>query len=82
MVLDDFSNGRKTNLPQNLEGLRVVEGDSRTFDFSSLGKFEGVFNEAARPLLPSFDDPVTDAAVNAGDTTPSWTRFLSCSLTT
>ena len=66
VVLDDFSNGRKTNLPQNPGRMRVVEGDSRTFDFSSLGRFDGIFNEAARPLLPSFDDPVTDAAVNAG----------------
>jgi len=66
LVLDDFSNGKRTNLPSDSEKVRVIEGDVRTFDYSTLGKVECVFNEAARPLLPSFEDPVTDAAVNAG----------------
>ena len=66
LVLDDFSNGKRRNLPSDSERLKVVEGDVRNFDFSSLGSVDCVFNEAARPLLPSFEDPVTDAAVNAG----------------
>jgi UDP-glucose 4-epimerase len=66
MVLDDFSNGKRKNLPPVQGRLKVIEGDIRTFDFASLGRVDGIFNEAARPLLPSFADPVTDAAVNAG----------------
>jgi UDP-glucose 4-epimerase len=66
VVLDDFSNGKRKNLPLNSERLKVVEGDVRSFGFETLGKVDCVFNEAARPLLPSFEDPVTDAAVNAG----------------
>ena len=66
VVLDDFSNGKMGNLPRNEDRLEVKQGDSRSFDFMSLGKVDCVFNEAARPLLPSFEDPVTDAAVNAG----------------
>ncbi|HEV2227185.1 MAG TPA: NAD-dependent epimerase/dehydratase family protein, partial [Nitrososphaerales archaeon] len=65
-VLDDFSNGKRRNLPLDSDRLKVMEGDVRTFDFASLGKVDGIFNEAARALLPSFEDPVTDAAVNAG----------------
>jgi UDP-glucose 4-epimerase len=66
LVLDDFSNGKRVNLPPDSDRLKVIQGDSRSFDFSSVGKVDCVFNEAARPLLPSFEDPVTDAAVNAG----------------
>jgi len=33
-----------------------------------LGKIDGVFHEAARALIPSFKDPVTDLEVNAGGT--------------
>lgn len=67
-VLDDLSNGRRSNLPGTREGLELVEGDVRLYDFESLGSFDGVFNEAARALLPSFKDPVTDMLVNAGGT--------------
>jgi UDP-glucose 4-epimerase len=66
LVLDDFSNGKRSNLPPVSERLEVIQGDSRNFDYASLGKVDCIFNEAARPLLPSFEDPVTDAAVNAG----------------
>ncbi|HEV2139123.1 MAG TPA: NAD-dependent epimerase/dehydratase family protein [Nitrososphaerales archaeon] len=66
MVLDDFSNGKRQNLPLDSNRLKVTDGDVRTFDFASLGKVDCIFNEAARALLPSFEDPVTDAAVNAG----------------
>src|ERR1700722_8747953 len=66
VVLDDFSNGKRANLAGDAQSLELVQGDVRTFDFDSLGKLDGVFNEAARALLPSFVDPVTDMLVNAG----------------
>ena len=42
---------------------------TRDFAFDSLGKIDGIFNEAARALAyPLFIDPVTDLAVNTGGT--------------
>lgn len=64
-VLDDLSNGKEANLPKGNPALRVIDHDIREFNFDSLGKVDGVFNEAARALLPSFTDPVTDLNVNA-----------------
>ena len=66
-VLDDLSNGKRANLPETKD-LRVVSGDVRTFDFESLGTVDGLFNEAARALVPSFEKPVEDMLVNAGGT--------------
>ena len=68
VVLDDFSNGKRGNLPQGDQRFEMVRGSVTSFDFSSLGRLDGVFNEAARALLPSFEDPLTDVAVNAGGT--------------
>jgi UDP-glucose 4-epimerase len=67
-ALDDMSNGKEENLPRNDPSLKLIKGDVREFDFQSLGKLDGVFNEAARALIPSFKDPVTDLMVNAGGT--------------
>ena len=66
IALDDLSNGKLTNLAGLGNSVRPVQGDVRTFDFASLGKLDGIFNEAARALLPSFEDPFTDLEVNAG----------------
>jgi len=66
IALDDLSNGKSANLSGARGHLELLQGDVRTFDFDSLGKLDGVFNEAARALLPSFVDPVTDMMVNAG----------------
>ena len=66
IALDDLSNGKLTNLAGLGNKVRPVQGDVRTFDFASLGKLDGIFNEAARALLPSFEDPFTDLEVNAG----------------
>jgi len=66
LVLDDLSNGKLANLAGLGKEVRAMQGDVRTFDFSSLGKLDGIFNEAARALLPSFEDPLTDLEVNAG----------------
>ena len=68
VVVDDLSNGKMANLPAERRNLEVVSGDVRTFDFASLGKVDGIFNEAARALLPSFEKPVEDMLVNAGGT--------------
>jgi len=68
LVLDDFSNGKENNLPRNNASMESIRGDVRTFDFESLKEIDGIFNEAARALLPSFQDPVTDLLVNAGGT--------------
>lgn len=65
IALDDLSNGKLANLPK-ADTVNSIQGDVRTFDFGSLGKVDGVFNEAARALLPSFEDPLTDLAVNTG----------------
>lgn len=68
VAVDDLSNGKATNLPLDDDRMRFVREDVRTFEYSSLGKVDGVFNEAARALLPSFEDPVTDLEVNTGGT--------------
>lgn len=68
-VLDDFSNGKKSNLFESKDGNpELLNDDVRKFDFGSLGKLDAVFNEAARALIPSFEDPVTDLEVNVGGT--------------
>jgi UDP-glucose 4-epimerase len=69
IVLDDFSNGAEKKIA-SFRGSKVklVQGDVRTFDFDSLGKLDGIFNEAARALIPSFKDPITDLNVNTGGT--------------
>lgn len=68
-ALDDFSNGKKENLFTRADRKpELLSSDIRTFDFESLGKLDGIFNEAARALIPSFADPVTDLAVNTGGT--------------
>lgn len=68
IVIDDLSNGKTANLPPANDSLEMIQGDVQAFDFDSLGKIDGVFNEAARALIPSFKDPVTDLSVNAGGT--------------
>ena len=69
IALDDLSNGKIANLAGiKSENLRLIEGDLRDFDLDSLGQLDGIFNEAARALIPSFSDPFRDLAVNTGGT--------------
>jgi UDP-glucose 4-epimerase len=68
VAIDDLSNGKLGNLPVGNSRFRFVQGDVRDFAFDSLGKIDGIFHEAARALVPSFIDPVTDLAVNTGGT--------------
>ena len=68
VVVDDLSNGKTSNLQGSQAQLELMQGDVRDFDFSKLGKIDGIFNEAARPLVPSFEAPLVDMMVNAGGT--------------
>jgi UDP-glucose 4-epimerase len=68
VAVDDLSNGKLVNLPLGNDRLEYVQRDVRDYAFESLGKIDGIFNEAARALVPSFIDPVTDLAVNTGGT--------------
>lgn len=69
IALDDFSTGKSENLiGGHLSDAKLLQGDVRTFDFDSLGRVDGIFHEAARALIPSFQDPYTDLAVNTGGT--------------
>ncbi|MEM3638078.1 MAG: GDP-mannose 4,6-dehydratase [Conexivisphaerales archaeon] len=69
IILDDLSKEVKTTFPlQSNNRLKVIVGDVRNFDYDSLGRVDGIFNEAARALIPSFSDPFTDLTVNAGGT--------------
>ena len=68
VVLDDLSTGQTNNISLEGNSLRLVQGDVRAFDFESLGTLDGIFNEAARALIPSFNDPLTDLEVNVGGT--------------
>jgi UDP-glucose 4-epimerase len=68
VVVDDLSNGKLANLPAGNDRLEYVQRDVRDFAFESLGRVDGIFNEAARALVPSFIDPVTDLVVNTGGT--------------
>lgn len=68
VAIDDLSNGKAANVRSDDDRVRLVREDVRKFDYPSLGRVDGVFNEAARALLPSFEDPVTDLEVNTGGT--------------
>jgi UDP-glucose 4-epimerase len=68
IVIDDLSNGASRLKHLNSEKLSIYHEDIRRFNFESLGKVECVFNEAARALIPSFRDPITDLEVNVGGT--------------
>lgn len=67
VVVDNLSTGKLSNLPQT-DLLSFIQADVTSFDFSSVGKVDCIFNEAATSLLPSFKDPVRDMNVNAGGT--------------
>lgn len=68
IVIDDLSNGASRLKHLNSEKLKIYHEDIRRFNFETLGKVECVFNEAARALIPSFRDPITDLEVNVGGT--------------
>ncbi|MDA4117654.1 MAG: NAD-dependent epimerase/dehydratase family protein [Thaumarchaeota archaeon] len=68
VVVDDLSTGRKENLEHIGDGVKLIQRDVREFDYDEAGPLDCIFNEAARALIPSFKDPLTDLAVNTGNT--------------
>jgi UDP-glucose 4-epimerase len=68
VVVDDLSTGKKENLEHIGSRFSLIQRDVRDVDYDELGPLDGIFNEAARALIPSFKDPLTDLAVNAGNT--------------
>ncbi|MDA4111446.1 MAG: NAD-dependent epimerase/dehydratase family protein [Thaumarchaeota archaeon] len=67
VVLDDLSGGTTSNLPRSGK-LKFVKADIRSFDLEKLGKLDGIFHEACRTIVPSFQEPISDLEVNAGGT--------------
>jgi len=67
VVLDDLSTGKKENLERLGGRVSLIQRDVREFDYDEAGPLDGIFNEAARALIPSFKDPLTDLAVNTGN---------------
>ena len=69
IVLDDLSTGKMENI-EHLKGrCEVVIGDVRKRSvLQKIGKVDIIFHEAARALLPSFEDPNLDLQVNTGGT--------------
>jgi len=69
-VLDNFSTGRRVNLPPR-EGLELLEGDIRDAETCrrAVSRCDGVFHQAALGSVPrSVADPATTHAVNATGT--------------
>lgn len=66
VVLDNLATGSMENVNS---GAIFVSGDIRTYDFSSLGEFDGIFHLAALArIYPSIVDPVTTDSVNVHGT--------------
>ncbi len=62
IVLDNFSTGKEENLNSQAHTIR---GDIQSYDFSSLGIFDGIFHLASLArIYPSIVDPVLADAVN------------------
>jgi UDP-glucose 4-epimerase len=67
IIVDDLSNGKVSNIPA-CSMVEFIRGDITSFDFSSVGKVDCVFNQAATSLILSFKDPYRDMKVNAAGT--------------
>jgi UDP-glucose 4-epimerase len=70
LVLDDFSTGARSNLPDTASSLEVLEGsvtDSETVHDALAGR-EVVIHAAARNIVVSTRNPLEDFAVNIGGT--------------
>lgn len=64
-IIDDLSTGKMENIEHFGERCEVVIDDVRKKSaLEDIGKVDIIFHEAARPLLPSFEDPVLDLEVN------------------
>ncbi|MEQ8765767.1 MAG: SDR family oxidoreductase [Planctomycetota bacterium] len=70
-VVDDFSSGKRENLPQSSSSLEIVEADIRDLDAvrAVVDGCEVIFHEAGRPSVSrSIQDPLTSHEVNATGT--------------
>jgi UDP-glucose 4-epimerase len=68
-ILDDLSTGKMENIETIKEKCKVIIDDIRKKSaFEEIGKVDIIFHEAARPLIPSFEDPVLDLQVNTAGT--------------
>ena len=69
VVLDDLSTGKMENIDHVKGRCEVVIDDVRKRSvLERIGKVDIIFHEAARALLPSFEDPNLDLQVNTGGT--------------
>lgn len=69
IVLDDLSTGKMENIKHVKERCEVVIGDvQKRSVLEKMGRVDIIFHEAARALLPSFEDPNLDLQVNTGGT--------------
>jgi UDP-glucose 4-epimerase len=69
IVLDDLSTGKMENIKHVKKRFEIVIDDVRKRNvLEKIGKVDIIFHEAARALLPSFEDPNLDLQVNAGGT--------------
>lgn len=69
VALDDLSTGKMENIKHVKGRCEVVIGDVRKKSvLEKMGKVDVIFHEAARALLPSFEDPNLDLQVNTGGT--------------
>lgn len=71
VVIDDFSTGRRSNLADIADDIRLVEGSilERGDLDAALEGVDYVLHEAARPSVPvSVDDPVSTHRINATGT--------------
>jgi len=67
IVLDDFSTGHRSNLPENNAALTIVEGDISNLDTvkQCMVGIDWVFHKAAVASVPkTVNDPVGSSAVN------------------
>jgi UDP-glucose 4-epimerase len=68
VVVDDLSTGVSRLKRIRNQRLKIHHQDLVAFDFEKLGKTDCIFHQAARALIPSFKDPLTDLRVNVGGT--------------
>lgn len=69
VILDDLSTGKIENIEHIKGRCEVVIDDVRkTSVLEKIGRVDIIFHEAARALLPSFEDPNLDLQVNTGGT--------------
>lgn len=70
-VLDNFSTGRRVNIPDIIDRIELIEGDIRSFHIvrQAVEGVDVIFHEAALPSVPrSINDPITTHEVGVNGT--------------